>query len=322
MMDTVREFSEYIRTQIQEYLPETYQEADVYVKEELRNNGIYGTVMELCVPGEHVVCTIHMDPYFAGFGRGKSIGEIMGEIAEQVQKTYEIEKLMKKNHVEDFQCMKPYLRISLINTGRNRQKLLHMPHREIEDLSMVCRADIPSPEGNGRMEVTDSVLRAWGISEETLFDTALKNMQESRDYVMQTASSKYRELFANGPVPENLLNTSGDTPLDPGEFFYLLTTKENIQGASAVLCPWVMEKVSELLPEGYYILPSSVHECLIVSRNGGLSAKELKGMVRNANQTAVSNEEILSDNVYQYDRDMGRVCQALKPVEKKRGTER
>ena len=143
-----------------------------------------------------------------------------------------------------------------------------MPHREIEDLSMVCRVDIPSPEGNGRMEVTDSVLKAWGISRETLFDTALKNMQESRDYVMQTASSKYRELFANGPVPENLLNASGDTPLAQGELFYLLTTKENIQGASAVLCPWVMEKVSEFLPEGYYILPSSVHECLILSKNG------------------------------------------------------
>ena len=40
-----------------------------------------------------------MDPYFAGFGRGKPIGEIMGEIAEQVQKTYEIEKLMKKKHM-------------------------------------------------------------------------------------------------------------------------------------------------------------------------------------------------------------------------------
>lgn len=84
--------------------------------------------------------------------RGKPIGEIMGEIAEQVQKTYEIEKLIKKNHMEDFQCMKPYLRISLINTGRNRQRLLHMPHREIEDLSMVCRVDIPSPEGNGRSD--------------------------------------------------------------------------------------------------------------------------------------------------------------------------
>lgn len=54
----------------------------------------------------------------------------------------------------------------------------------------------------------------------------------------------------------------------------------------------------------------------------GVSARERKGMARNANQTAENNEEILSDNVSQYDRETGRICQALKPMEKKRGTER
>ena len=86
MRDTVREFSEYIQTQIHDYLPETYQEADVYVKEELRNNGIYGTVMELRVPGEHVVCTIHMDPYFAGFGRGNPLVKLWVRLQSRCKK--------------------------------------------------------------------------------------------------------------------------------------------------------------------------------------------------------------------------------------------
>ena len=321
-MNTVKKFSEYVQMQIQEYLPEQYQEADCFMKEILRNNGGYGTSMEFHVPGENVVCSIHMAPYFAEFEQGRPFGEIMEKIAIQIQDTYEIEKLMKENHIEDFQSMKPYLRISLINTGRNHQKLLRMPHREMEDLSMVCRVDIPGLEGHGTMEVTNDVLQAWGIRKEALFDTALKNMQESGDYVMQTGSSKIHELFADAPAPENLLNAPADTALDPGELFYILTNKENVRGASAMLCPWVMKKVSDLFPEGFYILPSSIHEILIISQNGENSVKELREIVRNANRTAVKKEEILSDNIYQYDRETERVCQVPKPIEKKREAER
>lgn len=321
-MDTVREFSEYMQARIQEYLPEQYQKADCRIKEILENNGVYRTVLEFHVPGENAVCTIQMDPYYAAFKQGKPFDGIMEKMVIQIQDTYEIEKLIKENHIEDFQCMKPYLRISLINTGRNRQKLLRIPHREVEDLSMVCRVELPSAKGNGRVDVTDSVLEMWDISEDALFDTALKNMQESRDYIMQTAGQKISELFESEPASENLLDASADAALDPGEPFYILTNKKNIQGASAILCPWVMKKVSELFPEGFYILPSSTHETLIIPKDGDNSVKELREMVYQVNRIAVKAEEVLSDNVYQYDRETERICQVSKPIEKKRGMDR
>lgn len=121
-MNTIKTFSEYVLSQIQEHLPERYQEADCRIQEVLRNNGVYGTAMEFDVQGENAVCRIHMDLYYAEFKQGKPIAEIMKEIVIQIRETYEIEKLMEENHIEDFQCMKPYLRISLINTGRNCQR--------------------------------------------------------------------------------------------------------------------------------------------------------------------------------------------------------
>lgn len=42
-------------------------------------------------------------------------------------------------------------------------------------------------EGYGRVEVTNDMLRVWGISKEMMFDTAFKNMQESREYILQAA---------------------------------------------------------------------------------------------------------------------------------------
>lgn len=118
------------------------------------------------------------------------------------------------------------------------------------------------------------------------------------------------------------MNAPADVALDPGELFYVLTNKENNRGASAMLCPWVMKKVSDLFPEGFYIIPSSIHESLIVQENGGNSVKELREILRNVNRTAVENEEVLSDNIYQYDRETERICQVPKPIEKKREAER
>lgn len=321
-MNTIKTFSEYVLSQIQEHLPERYQKADCRIQEVLRNNGVYGTAMEFDVQGENAVCCIHMDPYYAEFKQGKLIAEIMKEIVIQIQETYEIEKLMKESHIEDFQYMKPYLRISLVNTGRNRQRLPGMPHMEMEDLSIVCRVEIPSPEGYGRVEVTNDMLKGWGISKEMLFDTAFKNMQESRDYILQAASLKICELFADAPAPENLLDAPADAELDPREVFYILTNKECFQGASAIVCPWVMEKVSGLFPEGFYILPSSTHEILIVSENGEKDVKELVEMVRDVNRTEVRREEVLSDHIYEYDRENRRICQVPEPKERKRGMER
>lgn len=53
----------------------------------------------------------------------------------------------------------------------------------------------------------------------------------------------------------------------------MLTKKENGYGESAMACPGVMEKVDRLFPEGFYLLPSSVHECLITRKGGGMDLK-------------------------------------------------
>ena len=51
------------------------------------------------------------------------------------------------------------------------------------------------------------------------------------------------------------------------------------------------------------MLPSSVHEVLIVPESAGIGREELSGMVRAANNTVVEAKDVLSDNVMHYDKD-------------------
>lgn len=84
-----------------------------------------------------------------------------------------------------------------------------------------------------------------------------------------------------------------------------------------------MEKVDRIFPEGFYILPSSIHECIIVRKGGGLEVKELEKIVRDINMTSVvKTEEILSDHVYEYDRERGSIRLAAKERNKEREMER
>lgn len=82
---------------------------------------------------------------------------------------------------------------------------------------------------------------------------------------------------------------------------YILTNEEKYFGAAALLYPHVLSHISRLLHCNFYVLPSSIHECILVPDSGQFSKKELETMVREVNETQVEDEEVLSQNVYYYD---------------------
>ena len=86
--------------------------------------------------------------------------------------------MLRDSQIEDYQYVKPHLSISLINAGANRRKLLHMPYMEMEDLAMICRVEVPYPNGLVIVEVMNGSFKTWGVSKEAMFGAALKNLWE------------------------------------------------------------------------------------------------------------------------------------------------
>ena len=83
----------------------------------------------------------------------------------------------------------------------------------------------------------------------------------------------------------------------------MLTNKEKYFGAAVILYPHALKHIAGLLRNNFYILPSSVHECILVPDMGQYSRMELKRMVKEVNENQVEEEEILSYEVYYYDRE-------------------
>lgn len=89
----------------------------------------------------------------------------------------------------------------------------------------------------------------------------------------------------------------------------------------------MMKKLSELLPKGFFIIPSSIHETLIMPKGMEIQGlemtpKEMGQMLREINQGYVEKDEILSDRIYEYDKESGKVRQVPESIKKERGMER
>ena len=91
---------------------------------------------------------------------------------------------------------------------------------------------------------------------------------------------------------------------------------------SMITQPEVLNKLEQLFPEGFYVLPSSVHEVLIVPDNGEMEPKMLGEMVREVNKNEVERQEVLSDRVYSYDKEKHQIRQEPDSIQKVKEMER
>jgi hypothetical protein len=63
----------------------------------------------------------------------------------------------------------------------------------------------------------------------------------------------------------------------------------------------VIERIADVLGCGYFVLPSSVHEVMIISEAAEPDIRGMMETVKEANRTVVNRSDFLSDDVLYYD---------------------
>ena len=105
------------------------------------------------------------------------------------------------------------------------------------------------------------------------------------------AGMKLQELIDNGTIQE-----SSEMPT-----FFVVTNTERIDGAGVIFYPEFMDNMGELLGNDFFILPSSIHQMLILPDDGQVDAEMLRDMVKEVNATQVAPAERLTNDVYHFD---------------------
>ena len=192
--------------------------------------------------------------------------------------------------------VKKSLFVKLINTERNEALIEKCISKEFLDLSAVVRVVLKmDKEGMSSMALSKKDAENLGMTEEEIYAAALANtLRLFPPKLMNLGRYVEMSIGVKLPLGEDEVTT------------YILTNQKEVDGAVYFMSLEVVGAIAEALEDDLYILPCSVNEVLLI-RASELEDEvdELKEMVRDANETVVSEKDILSYSVYYYDKENG-----------------
>lgn len=269
----------------------------VYIHTAVKNNGKERKWITVSEKGIHISPTIYLEEYFQQFQEGKPIEKIVEKILqlyEEIKCSHPCEESLLQNYEE----LKGKFACKLIHRGKNEKLLNDIPYVPWMDLAIVVFVLLEvSPYGTATVLVRKEHLEIWGLTEAQLFDEAKKNTPILLPYQF----CPMRKLL------QEICPYAVDEGEEEEESLYVLSNKLRSFGAASMLYDGILEKVGQKLGENYYILPSSIHEVIVVPESKSPVKQDLEEMVREINETQVEEEEVLSDRVYYFSRKENRL---------------
>ncbi len=306
MNKNFNEFCSEVKDQIMGYLPESESYEDANVNTVVKNNGQTLTGLSVRKKGSNISPNVYLESFFSEYEKGRSMEEIMEQIASMISQ-HDIS--IDLEQITDIEKASARIVPVLVNTEKNKELLQKSPHREIEDLSVMYRielkgtAALPDGEANGSVGsvlISNPILETYGLTEEELYQLSLSNMEllPERKPEMKSLREVMAEMMG---IPVEAVPSEGPS-------LYVLSNGIKMDGASVLLSETFMQSVREKVGD-IYILPSSIHECLAISK-ADADLQSLREMVSEVNATQVAPPDILSDNVYEYTAEGFKVATA------------
>ena len=263
----------------------------VYYTEMVKNNKVKKEALVLQTKEENTTPMIYVDSLLEAYA-------CTGNIEESKNTVLEIYKgrddVLAEWNGFDWEQVKPYIRIRLVRMDGNEEYLKDKPYKKVLDLAMIFVVLLNEKEGEMAAQVLWTQMEAWGIDIGKLYLTAIDNFRKEEFTITNMAS-----LFPTELAEE----------LEMGIDMYIFSTKNRIHGARAMLRVDMLKTFANEKGCNLFILPSSVHEVLLVCDEKGICVEGLKAMVSSVNSDpdAIAVEEVLSDSVYYYDMRKGKV---------------
>ena len=260
-----------------------------------KNNATERTGLILETPGVNISPTIYLEEFF------EHLVELYEEIRQE--KSWDYERMLS------FEGVKDRIIFRLINTEKNKELLLDVPHREFLDLSLVFAVLVEADnDGTAVMLIKDLHMRQWKVTKEQLWNVAKENTKRLLPAECFGMNFAVYELLSRSTPGEhdreNLLRRTWHPEKDK---MYVLSNKLKNYGAACIAYPYILDMLAGVLKENFYVLPSSVHEVIIVPESSRIRQSELERMVREINETQVPEEEILSNHAYFYYAQEGKL---------------
>ena len=296
-------FERYVLKHIKEYLPESNQDIAVVLDHKTSERDTKSSDLVVHYPGLEIGTSIHLDSAYMAYETAEDMDSIMKDIAKTIELAREELKTIKMRDMDNFEKVKNQLVLRVVNRDQNQSFFPKLVHRDIPDtdLAVIYQIQVVKEEPSlPGIKISWSMLNRWGIEEKELYQTALANMVNHNPFIIADWFQAAMEVRTTpGQIPDEL----GEGGL------YLLSNEAMANGASVMLYPELLKNIGDRFGDNYFIIPSSIHELILLKDSGDLDRGFLNHVIQDINREHVAASSFLSDYVIYFDREQERFYQ-------------
>lgn len=311
-INSFEEFKDYMKENIKNYMPEDYADSIVDIQQVTKNNNLILNGLTIRNEGQEMVPTIYLEGYYEEYRQGRELDSILNKISEVYLNAEIMKQPFQFDDIKEFNKIKDRIICKVVGVEANKERLQEMPHRIENDIALEYHILISNDNGNiGTVKITNEMCQMHGTNEEELHNISLCNTERLFPQTFRKMEDVIKDIMMREMFENPELMTNDEKKMLDGMFasantdnssMYVLSNEEGVDGAAVLFYPGIREEIAAKLGSDYFVLPSSLHETLIVPNDGLMSPKELREMVKEVNATQVAPEERLTDNVYFYNR--------------------
>ena len=261
----------------------------ITIEEKTVTKAQYGDLTGLIfrADGSNCAPTVYVEDFYRSYRNGCSVEELSIAAVNSMMHYAASPPAFFEDALKDT----ANLRVRLLNISRNSLFLRDVPYIDT-GCGLALIAEIVS--GEYRAVVTDEILASYEMSRDELFEAAFENSLSDEPPVLFALT----DMLSNGSEScVDYLEDSSRRFLPPAEALFLLSNRSCFRGAAALFYPGITARLNELMGGAFYVLPSSIHELLLLPLSEG-DPQKLAEIIGSANRTVVNDADYLSDDLY------------------------
>ncbi len=257
-----------------------------------KNNGLTLWAVSVMEGDKNIAPSIYLDSYYQLYLDGRTMEELTHLIlAENIRK--QVKRPVAADLFSDPDAVAGSVLFRVVNYDMNLDFLKGVPHRRVLDLAVIYYVEVEDPSiGKATAIVRSREAVRLGLSEEVLYEKALANTPRVKPVRIESMTKAL--VCLSGDEDLEGLPDEEDLPL------YIAGNEERVYGAAVIAYPGAFRELADRLGSDLYIIPSSIHELIVVATSEDIALEELSELVAEVNANEVPPQEILSNHVYTY----------------------
>lgn len=231
--------------------------------------------------GENIGLNMNVTAMYASYEDGMGFDDIVSRAVQMVESGFKGRLDIDFSMLNDYEQMKSLLTMQVVSKEANVDMLQKIPHQELEDLAVVYRFVLSQNEtGAASVLVTNELMERYGVTHEQIHADAEQYSPESRPATL-------RGLYG---VVNDMMGGEAIEPTED-ESMYVASVVGAMSGAGVIAYPGFLEQAAEKIGGDFFVLPSSIHEVLLVKDDGHADLRMQDFLIAKKNVEAILNDK-------------------------------